>query len=491
MSLLAAVLAPLQAGADEPSAREPVGLPAPLCRDGIDAPSVPQREIDGATSEQSAAVSEMLLVDPQDVEILVDRRDVQLGTAAVQVRPVETAGTTFTRLSFDGELQLVGRSESVGLLSFDFVHESKCASAADVELEGSPQGGTLEILGAGNLPTVQLAEPWAIDANGTLLPTWFEFDGPVLRQLVDATEAIPPIIFDPTYSSIACSAHYSTGAAAAYLDIYEDDPAYCPVFGMLRAAVGYTPVWGFETNVANDYGRVIVKQSGECSYLIDTGPSYDFQVPCKAHDYCYDLRRAGFSGTVSDQDCDDWFFWIMEAHCNNRNFPLSLDCRITRDIAYAAVTFPGVVADPNPGVVEFRNLATGKCADVEGASLAGGAPLQQWSCVVVTNQRFRIWPAPGAPGYFHVIAEHSEKCMRAVSTGTNAVYQNQCFDSLLTERFSLQGAYNTDWYSVRDAYTSLANCWQVPLLNFTNGTNLLHPTCNDFSYWYLWRIVNV
>lgn len=41
------------------------------------------------------------------------------------------------------------------------------------------------------------------------------------------------------------------------------------------------------------------------TYSPDTGPFFDFQVPCKAHDYCYDLRKAGFSGTVTDDACDD------------------------------------------------------------------------------------------------------------------------------------------------------------------------------------------
>lgn len=50
------------------------------------------------------------------------------------------------------------------------------------------------------------------------------------------------------------------------------------------------PRVGFETNVANNYGEVLVRQDGGCSHSPDTGPYWDFQIPCKAHDFCYDAR---------------------------------------------------------------------------------------------------------------------------------------------------------------------------------------------------------
>lgn len=135
-------------------------------------------------------------------------------------------------------------------------------------------------------------------------------DGDILRQVVDAGQASPPIVFDPTYSDVNCSRHSSTGNAAFYRNTWDYDPSYCTVYGMIMAqpTSGYIPEWGFEANLANDYGKLIIRRTGECSYLSDTGFNYDFQVLCKAHDFCYDLRRASFSGTVSDQDCDVWIW---------------------------------------------------------------------------------------------------------------------------------------------------------------------------------------
>ncbi len=83
---------------------------------------------------------------------------------------------------------------------------------------------------------------------------------------------------------------------------------------MFRARHSYFPTWGYEANVFNDYGRVLVRSTGECSGPLDNwinwldfpdrGYAWDFRVPCKAHDYCYDLRRASFGNTVSDEGCE-------------------------------------------------------------------------------------------------------------------------------------------------------------------------------------------
>ncbi len=201
-------------------------------------------------------------------------------------------------------------------------------------------------------------------------------------------------------------------------------------------------------------------------------------------DLAHDLRVAGFSGTVSDEDCDNLFYYLMEAHCNDRAFLIRTDCRLMRDAAFLAVSTPGVVSDPSPGLVEIRNVATGRCTDVEGPSTANNAPLHQWQCVGVSNQRFRIHPAPGSPGRFQIRAEHSGKCARAFST----VKQYDCVNGWNSERFRIQGALNQNKYSLRGAGDWYVSCWQVPG-GFSNGTDLAHPTCNDNSNWYIWRIL--
>lgn len=301
-AFFAGIVLPRRPATAEISRRQPVERSEFACQGGIEVPpSVPRGAVTAGSSEQAAAVAERLVADPSTRA---------LEGVSLVVRPVEVAGTTYRAYSSEGTLQMVGRSDSIGMLSFEFVHESQCSSAPVVEVSGSSTGGRVEFLDAPGMPFVYLAEPWAIDRSGRALDTWFEFDGFIVRQVIDATDARAPIIFDPTYTYIQCLGYWSTGNAAFYMNTYSTDPAYCPVYGMLRGAVGYTPVWAFETNVANDYGRLIVRQSGECNYLPDTGPSYDFQTPCKAHDYCYDLRRASFSGTVTDDACDDLFFLV-------------------------------------------------------------------------------------------------------------------------------------------------------------------------------------
>jgi hypothetical protein len=267
--------------------------------------------------------------------------------------------------------------------------------------------------------------------------------------------------------------------AYLYLDISSADQPSCPVLGMLDATRGYRPEWGHETNVANDFGKVILKRDGGCSWSPDTGPYHDFQVPCKAHDYCYDLRRSGYTGTVTDSDCDIYFFYLMEAHCNNR--VLATLCRDVRD-AYYLATVPAV-ADSDPGWVRIRNGQTSQCADVEGPSTGEFVPLQQWSCLSLSNQRFKILPSPSGPGLFEIRAQHSNKCMWA--NGGVAQFTCQSYDPL--QRYRIQGALNQDQYSIRAESPSFSTCWRVPF-NYNLGQNLDSPSCNDYSYWYIWRI---
>lgn len=170
--------------------------------------------------------------------------------------------------------------------------------------------------------------------------------------------------FDPTYATMTRGNGYSSDqGATTYLDIYPagTDDGYCAPGGIFWARNGYLPVWGFETNVANDYGWIPLRQDGFCSYSPDTGLAWDFQVPCKAHDYCYDLRKAGFSASATDNACDNAFDSLMEAHCNNR--VLIDDCRIVRFTMYSFVSANDVATNPDPAAVTIRPLHSGKCAE--------------------------------------------------------------------------------------------------------------------------------
>lgn len=72
----------------------------------------------------------------------------------------------------------------------------------------------------------------------------------------------------------------------------------------------------------------LVKASGECSWMKDTGLTYDFQNACKAHDVCYDLVRLGPLVTGDSSGCDDLLIEDVFAHCRGRGFLHRQGCRV-------------------------------------------------------------------------------------------------------------------------------------------------------------------
>jgi Ricin-type beta-trefoil lectin domain-like len=281
--------------------------------------------------------------------------------------------------------------------------------------------------------------------------------------------AIGLVVFVPVgpadavgYGAMNCSnGYWANLSAAQYLDLYNSstDYGYCAPAGLFNARNGYSPVFATETNVTNDYGKTPVYQNGNCSPpALPTGPSWDFLLPCQAHDYCYDLRKAGFSGTVSDGGCDNAFYWLMEAHCNDR--VLAGTCRTIRDTYYLAVAAPGVVTDPDPAAVSIKALHSSKCADVTGSSFASGAAILQYSCTGTPNQKFKIAPAPNAPGYFLMQPTHSGKCAD-VDQVTNGLTQYFC-GAFQEQRFTIQGSFLQNNFTLRSQLHGGTWCWDVP-----------------------------
>lgn len=380
----------------------------------------------------------------------------------------------------EGITQVVASTRDVGReLRITFRIESLCGSPAVATVAKDGQSGSVSSKSSSEAALI--AAPWAIDGSGALLPTHYEASGGQLVQVIDTRAAVAPVLLDPTYSAMNCAGHWNDLSAYWYLNINNNDYAYCAVNGMLQAAKGYLPQFAYEANVANDYGLVAVNVNGGCSWSPDTGPYFDFQLPCKAHDYCYDLRAAAFANTVSDGDCDVMFFWLMEAHCNNRVF--AYDCRVVRDTYYAFVSLPNVVTDPNPGIVNIRNRADDQCVDVQGPSTADFAPLQQWGCVGVSNQKFRIFPGSTA-GLFEVKIPFSGlKCAAALFN----VAQRTCSGvDAQFRQFRIQGALNQNLFSLRPQF-NFGSCWRVPFTT-AYGQDLENAACDDSNLWYIWRI---
>jgi len=175
--------------------------------------------------------------------------------------------------------------------------------------------------------------PWAVDSAGRDIATSLELrDGQLVQHLELDDPAIQyPVIADPTYWNICnCVTHGGFGSASSY------------VHGSIRPdkdftqSRGYYPVWGENEGVTR-----VVRRSGECSWYPDTGPYWDFQIPCKMHDYCWDLIRASRDtpnyGKVSEGACDNEFLAAMDQHCAQRGFWTRSLCHAEADLVHAAV----------------------------------------------------------------------------------------------------------------------------------------------------------
>jgi hypothetical protein len=78
-------------------------------------------------------------------------------------------------------------------------------------------GDSFKVLDANDQYVVDLAAPWAIDASGRYLPTSYTLAGNELRQHIDYTDAIFPVVADPawTYAVDHASFNLITGKEKA------------------------------------------------------------------------------------------------------------------------------------------------------------------------------------------------------------------------------------------------------------------------------------
>jgi hypothetical protein len=297
------------------------------------------------------------------------------------------------------------------------------------------------------------------------------------------------VVFDPTYSPVTCGAYFSRLNAAQYLDLSISDWQLCPVWRIFFNRNGYIPVRGYEANVANDHGYVMVRQSGECGFIPDTGANWDFQVPCKAHDYCYDLRKAGFSGTVTDSSCDSTFNSLMSANCNDRNIVSRTFCYAQADIISAAVG--PAVTNPDPAEVSLKVKHSLKCLDVRNFSTLNDAPVDQYTCTGTSNQRVKFVPEPSQPGLFKMVMSGSGKCID-VNVSNAKIAQWAC--NPYTQQFwQIDGTYNQDIYIFKSSYNGFNRCIDVPSSILNNSTSytpagqLIEYNCaqTDNQRWYI------
>ena len=383
----------------------------------------------------------------------------------------------------------------------EFRHETACGEV----LEAVRDGGAFSLVSPDGNRQFSVAEPWAFDSDGHSLSTQFFVADGSLFQSVDVRGATPPIYIDPEYEWTWCNDERSFASAAHFLDLDTNGSVTCPIVPAFWERAGYLPKLGRSPNVFDDYGLVMGKPDGDCGNLDftdidpgeDIGHAWDFDQACDAHDYCYDLIRAGMlgKGNSSKDDCDDAFNDLMKADCNNRpnggwlpegtEFFWCENKRGTFDLAVSAIPGPGT----SPPFLSLRAGHSSKCADVEGSNLNSGARVLQWPCTGNANQRFQFNPTDD--GIFEIKPQHSiavnsgERCITRISNGTlPLLWQYVCYSTSL-QRYRLEVIKGglTSWtigswryYRIKD---SQDRCWDVPYSYTANSVQISTYSCTS------------
>jgi len=181
-------------------------------------------------------------------------------------------------------------------------------------------------------PAGVIGAPWAYDADGAPVPVTQTLVGDEIVLRVDHAGAAYPVVADPSYSRLRCTSTSAFGTTDAYMN-----GTTCPTQAFFNRH-GYFPVWGVHQGVSR-----AVEQRGECSWYPDTGPYWDFQIPCKGHDYCWDLvrmnkyvNRATYTN-VTEGRCDQIFRDDLFRHCGQRGWATRGPCRAEANLVHAAV----------------------------------------------------------------------------------------------------------------------------------------------------------
>lgn len=213
---------------------------------------------------------------------------------------------------------------------------------ADVKVVDSGGGGAYLFRDGDPLPVGAIESPWGRDAEGKPVPvsqvvTTDSVDLLVSHRSVD--ELVYPLVVDPSYSTIPCSTYTRDGTEVQY-----QRSNICPVAVFFNNR-GYWPVRSHQP----EYPWRNVRQSGECSWMPDTGPYWDFQTACKAHDYCYDLRRETYPAVypyIDKSTCDSLLDEDLGIHCNSRASLYKSLCNSLRSDMMLFVRTVGT--DPRP-----------------------------------------------------------------------------------------------------------------------------------------------
>lgn len=327
-----------------------------------------------------------------------------------------------------------------------------------------------------------------------------------------------------TYNGINCNNNSGSSDASFYLNMKKSDSGKCPPLGIFYSSpnTGYLPVWGSHPNIVDDHGKVAVRHSGECSGpFSDDGPDtpdawsfrgydfWDFQIPCKAHDYCYDLMRAGFSGTIKDEDCDNEWKTLMGADCEDRSsagFGFWDRTLITLTLSYAVGPVIAAILDPlvyrgSPKVLcnkfkdtiytavrigsSWRTSLGEVSISNKGSGLCLNHLMKHNTCYRSSvAQVFNFVPIPRDPGKFYIkLAGYArDRCIKALSS---EVIQWGCNTG--ATMFEIGSADNKAQHLIKLSGKNW--CLSVVESYRQNSDLVLDFTCNKNDKWNVWWIV--
>lgn len=249
----------------------------------------------------------------------------------LEVAAVESQGTRFITVINDSSAPTVF---TYPLEIPDRIRVDPNEDTGSAVLIATNEAGTDDVVG-------YIERPWAYDANGNPVSVSQVITGTSIVLTIQHQGATYPVYADPAYYSISCKYSYSKYTSArGYLRVN----GRCPLstFNDVR---GFWPLG--TTHEMPAYQHRAVERYGECNIISDTDWYYDFQTPCKGHDYCYELIRAGYP-KVSKTDCDNLFHEDMEIHCNHRWKGWHVRYIRSSCLTLASVAYNAVVIGGNP-----------------------------------------------------------------------------------------------------------------------------------------------
>ncbi|XXY51646.1 RICIN domain-containing protein [Sorangium sp. So ce269] len=141
--------------------------------------------------------------------------------------------------------------------------------------------------------------------------------------------------------------------------------------------------------------------------------------------YMGDRWAGAWGGPVNDSQ----YVWLPLQFPSNTSMTMSYSDQVTIDAA------TGVVQGSGATYYTLGARHSGKCLDVNGASSADGAAVQQWSCNGGSNQQWQLQSA--GSGYYRVVARHSGKCLGVVSSSTA--------DGAVVKQYACSSGSNQQW----------------------------------------------